>query len=68
MNNDIFYGSNKIQCRMNERMVCLVSIFGLLAFHVFTYSYPFLPNNVITFNNSGKHLLFDLLILEWINT
>ncbi|KAI1711508.1 major facilitator superfamily domain-containing protein [Ditylenchus destructor] len=38
--------------RMNERMVCLVSTFGMLAFHVFTYSYPFLPNTVVTFNNS----------------
>jgi hypothetical protein len=32
--------------RVNERMVCLSALFFLLIFHLVTFSWPFLPNDV----------------------
>lgn len=37
--------------KVNDRLVCLFSLIGLFLFHVFTYSWPFIPENVQLFDN-----------------
>ncbi|KAF7635502.1 hypothetical protein Mgra_00005041 [Meloidogyne graminicola] len=37
--------------RVNDRLVCLFSLIGLFLFHIFTYSWPFLSDNVQLYDN-----------------
>uniref|UniRef100_A0A914LRN9 Major facilitator superfamily (MFS) profile domain-containing protein n=1 Tax=Meloidogyne incognita TaxID=6306 RepID=A0A914LRN9_MELIC len=39
--------------RLNERIVCLFSLFLLIFFHLITYSWPFYKDNVVTFNSTN---------------
>ncbi|KAI1719906.1 major facilitator superfamily domain-containing protein [Ditylenchus destructor] len=48
-----FYIVSNISRRVNERLVCLASLFGLLLFHVFTFSWPFLEDDVFTYKSAN---------------
>jgi hypothetical protein len=47
---------------VNDRLVCLCSLVGLLIFHIFTFSWPFLPNPVQQSGEEEKGQLFE----DWI--
>uniref|UniRef100_A0A915D1K5 Major facilitator superfamily (MFS) profile domain-containing protein n=1 Tax=Ditylenchus dipsaci TaxID=166011 RepID=A0A915D1K5_9BILA len=48
--------------KLNERMVCLVSLVGLLAFHAFTFSWPFCQTNP---SNSSQAVGCDFRNYSW---
>ncbi|KAH7723927.1 Protein Y53G8AR.7 a [Aphelenchoides avenae] len=37
----------------SHRLVCLLGLIGLVAFHLITFSWPFLPNHVATYNSTS---------------
>lgn len=41
--------------KVNDRVVCLFSLIGLLLFHLFTHSWPFLSENVQLFDDQKFH-------------
>ncbi|KAL3073169.1 hypothetical protein niasHT_035445 [Heterodera trifolii] len=53
--------------KVNDRLCCLCSLFVLLFFHLVTFSWPFLPENVHSYNgtlvNSSKGC--DISQLNW---
>uniref|UniRef100_A0A183C3K9 MFS domain-containing protein n=1 Tax=Globodera pallida TaxID=36090 RepID=A0A183C3K9_GLOPA len=54
--------------KINERLTCLFSLFGLMAFHFVTYPWPFLPNYVMTFDSTNKSMAqlgCEANVLSW---
>ncbi|KAH7700050.1 Protein F27D9.2, partial [Aphelenchoides avenae] len=43
----------KVDQRLSYRMSCLISIAAFVVFHVLTFSYPFLPGHVATFDHAN---------------
>ncbi|KAL3123270.1 hypothetical protein niasHT_006813 [Heterodera trifolii] len=54
--------------RINERLTCLFSLFLLMAFHIVTYPWPFLPNYVTQYDSTNKSMTqlgCEVNVLSW---
>ena len=45
---------------INNRIISIVSLGGLLAFHLVTYSWPFLPGKIKMYTEEGRVSCFGL--------
>ena len=41
--------------KLNSRKMTMTALGGLILFHLLSYSWPFLPGHVKTFNNEGVY-------------
>ena len=40
--------------RVSNRWATVIALFGFVTFYLFSYSWPFLPGELVTYNNRGK--------------
>lgn len=51
-------------CRINDRIVSLISLIGLLAYHLITFPWQFFTAHVHVFNDTGQPAVPTHLITE----
>lgn len=55
---DIIFVAFKMEKILNFRLHCIVAVFGLIMFHLFTFNWPFLPGTLKMYTQKGKEYRF----------